>query len=157
MSRRDRGSPSSGPALLPSFAPAERWLEPDAKGRLLFRYGKFIGELLDDVSETRRGEGYIRWVLDVADLRPTPDEELALREAIGEIRPTGAGSRRSGTWVNVVVGHRSFPIPEEVARLFDEELDRLLVLTNPEGKAREAQAFEALVANSSTTPLEGLS
>lgn len=108
--------------------------------------GEHRGKDLDAVPEH-----YLRWVLDEADLRPGPDEELEIREAACEI--VQGPSVRSGTeeWTNVVVGHRSFSIPPGVALLFDAEMGRLQRLF-----PAEWQAFEALVVCSSTTPLEGM-
>jgi hypothetical protein len=93
---------------------------------------------------------FLTWLLNAAELRPGPDEEIDLREAAGEV---GGGVVRAAKaeWTNVVVGHRSFSIPPELARLFDEEMQRLQQLFPPEW-----QAFEAMIAGSSQTPLESM-
>ena len=127
-----------------------RWLKRDGD-RWLMACGRHQGEDLDDVPES-----YLRWLLDEADRRPTPAEELAIRVACGEIHH-GVGGRvvldAAVEWVNVVVGRWSFQIPAAIAETFDEEMQRLLSLDNIRG---EAAAFEAIVVNSVLTPLEGL-
>lgn len=122
-----------------------RWTVEGQDGRPRMAVGPHKGKDLDAVPEH-----FLRWVLDKADVRPGPEEELELREAAGEV---GGGTARAAQseWTNVVVGHRSFAVPPEVARLFDEELARLQQLF-----PAEWQAFEAMVACSSTTPLEGM-
>jgi len=121
------------------------WTVLDAKGRPRMAIGPHRGKDVDEVPLS-----FLTWLLNAAELRPGPDEEIDLREAAGEV---GGGVVRAAKaeWTNVVVGHRSFSIPPELARLFDEEMQRLQQLFPPEW-----QAFEAMIAGSSQTPLESM-
>ena len=126
--------------------PARVWTTVRPDGIVVMACGKHAGRRLDDVPMA-----FLRWVLDQAEMRPGRDEELELREAACEV--VGGASVRSAVeeWTNVIVGHRSFSIPPVVAQLFVVEMARLQQLF-----PSDATAFEALVLNSYTTPLESL-
>ena len=121
------------------------WTTLDAKGRPRMAIGPHRGKDIDEVPLS-----FLTWLLNAAELRPGPDEEVELREAACEV---GGGTVRSAKaeWCNVAIGHRSFSIPPELARLFDEEMTRLQQLF-----PSEIAAFECLIANSASTPVESL-
>ena len=122
------------------------WTELDGSGRPRMKVGPHKGKDVDEVPER-----HLRWVLDSAELRPGHEEEVELREAACEV--VGGASQRAGTaeWSTVAVGHWSFAVPPEVTQAFDAEMERLRQLF-----PSDAQAFEALLANSALTPLESL-
>lgn len=122
-----------------------RWLEKHPNGWVL-KYGKHHGEFIDDVPES-----YVSWILESADFRPTPKEELILREAIGEIKGHNGRQQGEHDWHSVIVGKWSFKIPEAVAQKFDDEMRRMLQLTKS-----PVTAFEAIIANSAITSIEEL-
>ncbi len=136
MSRRPRGSE------------VVRWLELKPRaGIWTLACGKYAGWDLDDLADDGQGARYLRWILHEAAMRPGPEEELAIREALGEVGEDGADDE----WVNVLVGRRSFRIPRALGDLFCDEISRLRTVCSS-----DVQAFEALVAGSATTPLESL-
>ena len=132
------------PVIAAKPTSSRRWTVTDDKGVTKFRMGSHAGRAIDEVPLR-----YLQWLLNEAEIRPGCDEALMIRKAAGEV----GSIVRSGMddWATVQVGHRSFNIPPGVARLFDEELDRLRLLYKT-----DAQAFEAMIASSSTTPLESL-
>ncbi len=123
------------------------WLEEQTDGRMLMKRGKHAGEYLADVASLHERD--LRWLLEEASLRPTPAEEMAIREELGELTTVPRVDRSS--WANVVIGNRAFAIPPELLRQFDEEMKRLERICTS-----EQQAFELLIVNSSITPLESL-
>ena len=124
---------------------ARVWTVLGEDGRPRMAIGQHKGKDIDAVPER-----YLRFILDTAERRPGSEEELELRVAAGEV---GGGTARAAReeWSNVCIGNRSFSIPPGVAQLFDAEMTRMQQLF-----PREAQAFEAIVLCSSTTPLEGM-
>ncbi len=144
MVRPATGQPSEGQTLYLDDEGGQ-WLERHENGWLL-RIGRHQGEFIDDVPEQ-----YLAWVLESADKRPTPKEEQILREALGWSAGNSGRAQGPADWHNAIIGRWTFSIPDDLAQTFDREMQRLLPLFGS-----EMAAFEAILGNSVTTPLESM-